>query len=90
MTKDDEDSLHICGAGCNGSKVTASDPLAQYVCPYTRIHVNGEHIRNAYRECYRPRVIDQVVASEVKKLPGSKVYNQMWGHDDDPEEWQET
>jgi hypothetical protein len=39
--------------------------------------------------CYKRRVIDQDVAQNVLRHGGSKTYDQMWGHTDDPWEWDE-
>ena len=83
----DDSTLYVCGVNCNGIKPSAADPLAQNMCPLRDAHcrVKAEDVR----ECYEPRAIDEQVAQEVKRLPGRKAYNQMWGLDDDPEEWQE-
>ena len=77
--------LIVCGAKCDGYIPTASDPLAQRRCPLVDVHerVSGKHTRT----CYEPRLIDEEVASNVLRLPGSHTYNQMWGLTDDPECW---
>ena len=85
--QDETGELYICGAICTGRKAAASDPFAQRTCPYFEVHQRP--LKARVRNFYEPRQIDQQVEAEVKRLPGSKAYNQMWGLDDDPEEWQD-
>jgi hypothetical protein len=84
----DEDTLYICGANCTGRKATASDPLAQNQCPWVEVHCRIKGVGT--RPCYEPRAIDEQIAQQTKQLYPSKAYNQMWGLDDDSEEWEET
>jgi hypothetical protein len=63
--------LIICGANCDGYKPTASDPLAQYKCPYSEVHTEEDYRRlkkSVYLECYDPRPIDQDVVDEIEEL----------------------
>jgi len=84
----DGDTLYICGVNCNGIKPSAADPLAQYMCPLHEAHCRVK--AKDVRDCYKPRAIDEQIAQEVNRMSPSKAYNQMWGIDDDPEEWEET
>jgi hypothetical protein len=85
----DDGLLYVCGvANCNGIKATAEDPLMQNLCPLRDAHCRVKS--PDVRECYEPRVIDEQVAQQVNRMYPSKAYNQMWGMDDDPEEWEET
>jgi hypothetical protein len=85
----DDNHLYVCGdTSCNGLKPSASDPLAYYRCKLIDAHCRIKACD--VRKCYKPQVIDEHIAQEVKRLYGSKAYDQMWGLDDDPEEWTET
>jgi hypothetical protein len=84
----DEDTLYVCGANCNGIRPSAMDPLAQRTCPWVEVHCRIKGVST--KPCYEPRAIDEQVAQQVNRIYPSKAYNQMWGLDDDQEEWQET
>jgi hypothetical protein len=92
-TGTDDDELLICGdCICTGIKVSAEDPLGQYICPYHNPHTRKEgqgFFQFCPPDCYDSRVLDCYIAAEVKKMYPSKGYDQMWGLTDDPEEWTE-
>jgi hypothetical protein len=79
-------ALIICVTDCSGYRPSAMDPLAQMYCSCHVVHCPHDGVSCP---CYKPQLIDHVVASNVLRLYDSKIYNQMWGLDDDPEPWDE-
>ena len=88
LTTTDDETLYICPGPLGDSPLSG-------LCDMCVCNLPHDHL-----ECIKPcpneacpkecRVIDMMIAREVKRLPGSKTYDQVWGLDDDPEEWTET
>jgi hypothetical protein len=82
------DVLYICAAlprECDGTKPSASDPLAQCPCNLNCPHTKADGDRH---NCpfYRPVVLDVFVAQEELNIYPSARYQHMWGYDTDNQE----